>query len=144
MWSPVVRGVRIHAGLDGSNLHIKTDSIVGSGDVSAIWFYEGESNIGGFSIFFSANIITYMMGFCQDKSYHLFDTTLPTEQDKEWVIEKRGLRTIVYCNGRQVLSVTASVETCESTSFEMVMGRDVNQIEISSMWDVASDFIYIG
>ena len=147
MWNPVVREKSIPADLETSYLHLRTTSTAGSGDKTVIWYYNEEERIaGGIGIWFTSSV-KFILGYCQQ--YHTtFPTSLPAEQDKHWVIEKRGYRTVIYCNGRQVLDITASSETCDdpdnTDTWATDWGREVSNIKFPSKYDTASNYYFIG
>ena len=147
MWNPVVRDKSIPADLETSYLHLRTTSTARSGDKTVKWYYDEEGRVaGGIGIWFTSPV-KYGLLSCQ-QYYTIFPTSLPTEQDKHWVIEKRGNRTVIYCNGKQVLDITASSETCDdpdlSDTWDTYWGREVSSIEFSSEYDSATDFFHIG
>ena len=139
----------IPANLETLFLNIRTDSSMGSGEKVVLWFRDEESEIAaGFVILFSSDgTVQYKLLYCQ-KSYTNFKTSLPEEQRKEWIIEKRGFRTKVYCNGKQVLDVTASSETCGNPKYgdnwDTYWGRNASKLTFPSAHDTASDSFYIG
>ena len=146
MWNPVARDKYIPADLETSYLHLKTNSTASSGDKTVIWYYNEEGRVaGGIVIWFTSPVKNALM-YCQQ--YTTFPTSLPSQQDKHWVIEKRGYRTVIYCNGKQVLDITASSETCDDPKRADIWathwGREVSSIEFSYEYDNATDFFYIG
>ena len=147
MWNDVVRGTKIPADLETSLLHFKTDSALGSDDYTVIWYYDVDGLVaGGISIWFSSTV-EYSLPDCQ-QYYTTLPVRPPDEQVKHWVIEKRGLRTKVHCNGKQVLDITASNKTCddpeEADTWATYWERDVSSIYFPSQHDKATDSYYIG
>ena len=147
MWNPVVRDKYIPADLETSYLHLRTNSTAGSGDETLIWYDDKEWRIaGGIDIWFTSPV-KYKLLYCK-QNYTTFPTSLPAEQDKHWVIEKRGNRTVIYCNGKQVLDITASSETCDNPKYadtwDTYWGREVSSIKFHSQYDTASDYYFIG
>jgi hypothetical protein len=147
MWNDVVRGTYIPADLETSLLHFKTDSTLGSGDYTVIWFYDIDGRYAaGIGIEFSSTV-KYVLHYCQ-WPYTTLPVRPPDEQVKHWVIEKRGLRTIVHCNGKQVLDMTASTKTCDDSDYTDTWAtyweREVSSIKFSSKYDTASDSYHIG
>jgi hypothetical protein len=63
------------------------------------------------------------------------------------VIEKRGLRTVVHCNGKQVLDIKASTKTCDNPKYTDTWAtyweREVSSINFPPR-DTASDSYHIG
>ena len=148
MWNPVVRDKYIPADLETSYLHLRTTSTAGSGDKTLIWYYDEEGRrAGGIVISWFTSPVKYGLLNCQ-QYYTTFPTSLPAEQDKHWVIEKRGYSTVIYCNGKQVLDITSSSETCydpdNTETWDTIWGQEVSSIEFSSEYDSATDFFYIG
>ena len=97
-----------------------------------MWYMNGyDLRSGGLSLWFSQTAVKYQLVGCG--SYKDFPTSLPTKQEKEWMIEKRGYQTTVHCNGRMVLNVTASVESCDlpllAEPWTTTWKRDVQEIK---------------
>ena len=146
-WNDVVRDTYIRADLETSLLHIKTDSAVGSGDKTVIWYRDVDGrSAGGIGIWFSSTV-KYGLYNCQ-QYFITLPVRPPDEQVKHWVIEKRGLRTIVHCNGKQVLDITASTKTCDDPDYTDTWAtyweREVSSIKFHSKYDTASDSYYTG
>ena len=141
----MVRDKFIPVDLDTSSLHLTTNSATGSGDKTVIWYYNDEKGLpaGGIIIYFTS-VVKYRLVQCQ-RGPRTFPVRIPSEQDKHWVIEKHGYRTVVLCNSQQVLDITTSPETCDSYSntFATYWGREVTSIKFPSSWDTASDVYYI-
>ena len=145
MWNDVVRGTNIQADLETSLLHLRTDSRVGSGDETVIRYHDVDrQRAGGIAIKFSS-IVEYALVDCQ--LYTTLPVNPPDEQDKHWVIEKRGLRTVIRCNGKQVLDITASNKICDKKKFKKTWAtyweRQVSSIMFLKS-DKASDSYHIG
>ena len=147
MWNPVVRDKYIPADLETSYLHLRTTSTAGSGDKTLIWYYDEEGRVAGGIVIWFTSPVKYMIGYCQ-QYVTTFPTSLPAEQDKHWVIEKRGNRTVIYCNGKQVLDITASSETCDNPyigdTWDTYWGREVSKIKFPSQYDTATISYLIG
>ena len=106
-------GRTYHADQD-SYIFLWTNSTDPSGDKLSMRYMDGYYNrSGGLNLWFNQTAVKYQLVGCG--SYKDFPTGLPTKQEKEWMIEKRGYQTIVHCNGRIVLNVTASVKSCDLT-----------------------------
>ena len=144
----MVRDEHIPLDMETSYLHLRTNSATGSGDKSVVWYYHGEerSIAGGIAIWFTSPI-KYILGWCQEYNTS-FPFSVPAEQDKHWVIEKRGYRTVMLCNGQLVLDITASSETCddlvEADKWATYWGREVTGIRFLSQYDTATDLYYVG
>ena len=148
-WNPVVGDQKLPAELETSYLHVRTDSIVGSSDRTFVVYYdESGRRSGGIGIAFLDTMIKYRLINCQE--YTAFPTSLPEEQDKHWVIKKRGMRTIIFCNDKQVLDIAASSVTCDESEFAehdiwaTRWERKVSAIIFRGVTDTASDAYYLG
>ena len=147
MWNPVVRGNDIPADIETSYLHVITNSTVGSGNKIVVWYHdEDEIRAGGILILFSSPVM-YALVNCQ-RYYSPFQTSPPAEDNKHWVIQKHGYRTVIFCNGELVLNITVSSDTCGNPEYantwEKYWRRDVGGIVIPSKWDTASVSFNIG
>ena len=142
----MVRDKYIPADLETSYLHLRTNSTAGSGDETLIWYDDEEWRIaGGIDIWFTSPV-KYLLVDCQ--YYTSFPLPVPAEQYKHWVIEKRGYRTVILCNGQLVLDIKASSETCDNPKYRDTWatnwGREVTSIKFPSRWDTATNLYYIG
>jgi hypothetical protein len=147
MWNDVVRGTYIPNDLETSLLHFKTDSALGSGDRTLIWYSDVDGRyVGGIGIKFSSTV-EYLLVNCR-QDYTTLPASPPHEQVKHWVIEKRGLRTIVHCNGKQVLDIRPSDKKCDNPKYTdtwaTYWAREVSSIKFHSKYDTASDSYHIG
>ncbi|XP_063674036.1 uncharacterized protein LOC134811208 [Bolinopsis microptera] len=125
-WSSVRFDEPISADLEADYLYLKTGSAVKSGDNTSIWYLDEERNLaGGISILFSSTV-KYKLLNCQ-QNYINFSTSLPAEQDKEWIIKKSGLKIIIYCNRKHVGKFEASPKMCDHV--------DYNGTDVSSNWN---------
>ena len=142
---PVVRDEYIPVDLETSYLHLRTNSATGSGDRTVVWYHSGGTYPGGIDIWFTSPV-KYRLVDCQN--YTSFSLTVPVEQDKHWVVEKRGYRTVILCNGQLVLDIMASSETCDDPEYAdkwaTNWGREVTCIEFPSRWDTATNLYYVG
>ena len=94
---------------------------------------------------FATNGMMYSLYGChEDPDYYPFPTNanLPGTQKKEWIIEKRGYNTKVYCNGKLVLDLTVSSDICDNSNWTY-WGRTVALLKFFST-DTATDSFYIG
>ena len=132
MWNPVIvnSNVLIPADMDTSYLHLRTVNTVGRHDIRMwVFFYDEEgATAGDISIWFSESVSEYQLR-CQSSGTP-FLTSLPAETDKHWVVEKRGYRTIIHCNGKLVVNITATSETCSNINgnWNTIWGREVTEI----------------
>ena len=144
----MVRDQFIPVDLETSYLHLRTNSATGSRDKTVAFYYNDEEELyaGGISIWFTSPV-KYALVDCQ-KYYTAFPFSVPEEQDKHWVIEKRGYRTVMLCNGFLVLDITASFETCDDPKYndtwDTDWGREVTSIEFPSRYDTATDLYHLG
>ena len=143
----MVRDNLIPVDLETSYLHLITNSATGSRDRTVILYRNEEGmKAGGISIWFNSTV-KYVLRNCQ-QYYNEFPLTVPSEQNKHWVIEKRGNRTVVLCNNQLVLDITASSETCDNPyradTWGTHWGREVTNIKFPSESDNATDLYYIG
>ena len=144
----MVNRKHIPADLDTAYLHLRTSFTVASKDTMHIqlrFYDEDGEDAGDIEIRFitkkGRNIyIVYSISPCQ-WFYIPFQTSVPAETDKHWVIEKRGYRTKVYCNGKQVLDITASSDTCGDERWNIEWGREVSTISLSAENLIASYYI---
>ena len=141
----MVRNNDVYVDLETSYLHLRTNSTAGSDEKTLILYSNEEGRMaGGIGIWFTSTIQYSLLG-CGNYTNL---TGLPAEVDRDWVIEKRGYRTIVYCNSEQVVDKTVSSVTCDdpdySDNWNTFWGRDVTKIAFLSEYDTASDSFYIG
>ena len=136
--------------LESSYLYLKTTSAVGSNDVILLLYYDEVGNTaGGFHVVFEDGGTSYGLANCFNNVI-FFSQNLPTEDDKHWVIEKRGHKTVVYCNDVKVGELVASSETCDHPGvtdiWATIWDRKVAKIKFTtySEYDSAVDSFYIG
>ena len=121
----MVRDQLIPVDLETSYLHLVTNSVTGSGDKTAILHYsEEELEVGGIFIWFTFPI-RYSLPHYQD-DWTTFPFSGPSEQDKHWLIEKRGYRTVFLCNDHLVLDITFSYSSYRADRW----GREVTKVSI--------------
>jgi hypothetical protein len=127
----------INYDLEAHPLQIKTDSVVGSGEVVIVKLYAAAGShgsfIAGIKLLFN-NPPKYYIYYCTS-SYTPFPVTLPVEQDKVWTITETANAMKVKCNGEEVLNYLFS----ESADTRCVTkwSQDVEQIKFPS--NTASD-----
>ena len=136
----MVLGESIPIDLNTSYLHVKTNS-TGGNRISIHYFNEvGVTSCSG-GIAIDISTVESRLLWCQ--SFTPLLRSLPAGEEINWIIEKRGFRNIVYCNGKQVIDVTAGEETCHWGGWGTCW-REHEVIEIAfSEWDTASDLYYI-
>ena len=138
----------IPADVEISHLHLRTNSAEGSNEYVLMAYYdEKRRNAGALVIWFGAPL-EYLLVYCQSQDLmQPFPTSPPVKQDKHWVIEKRGNRTTVYCNGEKVLDIAVSSETCddpeEVDTWATYWGREASQISFIKS-GTAIDSYHIG
>ena len=152
MWIPVREEETkdyVYVYLDTINLHLKTYSKLGSGDVTVIKFEDPEMNrySGGIQIKFSGGGLEYQLTFCSNLT--AFPVSVPTTRDKVWTIQKRGYRIVVFCNGKVVLNITVSSDTCDDPEYSEIWEslywkRQVDKFYFVPKKSKASLFYYIG
>ena len=123
----------IPADMETSYLHVRTVNTVASDDFIEMWvsFYdEEEETAGGIGIWLNESASEYVLN-CQS-SWTPFLTSLPVETEKHWVVEKRGYRTIIHCNGKLVVNITATSKTCSNINgnWNTIWGREVTKINL--------------
>ena len=130
--------IRVPADVETSYLHLRT---VREEKFIRIYFYDKEGDdTGGIEIEFTTPV-KYGLGRCHSE-LTLFPTSLPAEADKHWVVEKRGYRTIMYCNGKQIFNITASSVTCSYNFWKASWGKEVSEIELGfGVYGTASYYI---
>ena len=143
---PVVRDTFIPVDLETSYLHLRTNSATGGGDNSETWYYNDVGlYAGGIDIWFTSTVKFRLLA-CQ--FYKPFPLPVPSEQDKHWVIEKRGYRTVILCNGQLVLDITASSKTCDDPEYADTWathwGRKVTSIKFPPGRDSATKMYFVG
>ena len=144
----MVRDEFIPVDLETTYLHLRTNSATGSGYMTVVGYYNDKEGLyaGGIEILFTYPV-KYILVDCQ-KNYTTFPFSVPAEQYKHWVIEKRGYRTVMLCNGQLVLDITASSETRDDPRFNDTWatewGREVTSIKFPSRIDNATNFHYVG
>jgi hypothetical protein len=92
--------------LENTPLEIKTDSKLGSGDITYVQFRDSQgSNAGGFAIKFDSPP-TNWIEYCNE-GWTNFPTDLPKAKNKVWritITRISGIRLIVHCNEKEVLN----------------------------------------
>ena len=113
-----------------------------------VWYLDQENRYaGGIGLFFAPTSMKYALQNCMQYFIPFpTSTSVPTEQKKIWTIEKDGLRTAVFCNGKMVLDVTVSSAICDDSNFAWRENweRKVSKVRFPSQHDTATDFYSIG
>ena len=125
-WLTVKLEELIDVDLEESSIFLQTNNTVQSGNKLTIWYLtKYGKRSGGISLWFNSNGLKYKLVECG--WYKLFQANLQTREENEWVIEKHGYRTIIHCNGKVVVNVTASKETCDMSPFNTTWPITWNQ-----------------
>jgi len=147
-WEAKVKSQYYNADLDASFLNLRTDSEPKSGKKLGVGYYDLDGGgAGGLFIEFAAEGMMYRQYRCDMYSaYRPFpaNANVPGTQKQEWMIEKRGYNTKVYCNGKLVLDLIVSSDTCpDYSSWEKYWSRTADKFEFFST-DTATTSFYIG
>ena len=140
--TPLFRGHVIHADLETSYLQIVQNSDI---KLKTIFLDDTGRRIGGISLWQSS----YRLLNCMEHAVD-FPTaiTVPETQDRWWVIEKRGLKTVIYLNGRQLVSEMASSELCDHpdhiSTWADDWGKKVSRVMFPWTNGQETDFYRIG
>ena len=122
-------------------LEIKTNSEVGSKDLLRIYYYDSEGGrAGGFKLEFNSDP-QYWIITCS-KSWKSFPTNLPTDKNKVWritVTKTSGIRIMVHCNEKEVLTFLVSSSYCSNHAWNTEWNRVVTKVKFDEE-DTASDF----
>ena len=131
--------------IETAPLEIKTNSLLGSEDEVAVFFYNSRGDFaGGVRISFSFTP-QYLLDKCSHlNQYTNFPSTLPAAVDKVWRIRLSLTKTSVtrlqiHCNDVEVLNVLLSDDTCNDSYWRDYWSRDVEKI-VFSIHDTASDY----
>ena len=144
----MVRDEFIPVDLETTYLHLRTNSATGSGYMTVVGYYNDKEGLyaGGIEILFTYPV-KYILVDCQ-KNYTTFPFSVPAEQYKHWVIEKRGYRTVMLCNSQLVLDIRASSETCNhhdyTDAWATKWGREVSKIKFLSQNETTTISYYTG
>ena len=122
-------------------LYFKTNSELGSGEKTVIWYYLSESmSAGGIGLWFKTSTLRVFYNIHACTSYAALPKQPSEKRDKVWILKKRGYRTELWCNGELLLDFTASSETCEDDEdLETKLAREVEHIRFPLQHDTATD-----
>ena len=143
-WLPIPDEYIPTPDLETSDLHVRTNSHGGSGDIISFFFIdEAGIWVGGISLFFTSPP-QWGLPACSYK----FDipASLPAELDKDWAFAKRGNMVTVYCNGEKVGVLEANSEYCQDREFRDTWDQhwSLKASQLFFLYDSASDAYYIG
>eukprot|EP00116_Pleurobrachia_bachei_P010453 sb/3470715/ len=138
-WTAVNRDVILPWDLEETSLQIKTNSTLGSDDMIWVRMYDKDGGyISIVGVKFSSTM-QYWIHACTSNYTHL-PVQPPEEVDKIWEIEKTDTALIITCNDVEVLDYQFA-NSSDSRCVPKLDGDVVEQIEFSSTYDTASDFI---
>lgn len=132
--------------IENSYIYFTTNSKAGSNNKTVIYFYDNSKvpskEAGSFSIWFLSPHIKYYLMYC--RGWTRFYTTMPTQAEKVWTLEKRGDRIRVFCNSVLVVDITLSDTTCDIPEWRTYWRGRVTGVKFSSRFDDASENYLIG
>ena len=145
-WSTVVYDEIINTILDNSYVFVRTNSTVQSGDKLTLWYLDGAGvRSGGISLWFPDDAVKYKLVECS--YYRVFPNELPSVREKEWMIQKLGYRTLIYCNGQKVVNTTTSEDSCRMPMFRdswsTTWKREVKNIQFPGARNTASENFFM-
>ncbi|KAL5272008.1 hypothetical protein ACHWQZ_G000266 [Mnemiopsis leidyi] len=114
-WETVERGVRVNFNLENIPLEIKTDSLVGSGDVVGLYFFKDQNTPSGAIVLDFRSPPLFNLNGCTSRRRQ-FQAALPSESFKVWKItlsRDSGIRDVmIHCNDVEVVKLSLSNEVC--------------------------------
>ena len=136
-WNAVELNAEIPWDLEGTPLHIKTDSTLGSDEaIVVVMLDKDSSHISGVQLKFSSPM-QYHIYFCVTTWTDL-PVNPPMEVEKIWTITKTEAAFIITCNEVEVVNFLFA-DSSNSNCVPNLGGNTVEQIEFRSD-DTASDF----
>ena len=136
-WTAPEHDVLIPWDLEGTPLHIKTDSTLGSDELVTVMLYDKESNwFSTVDVKFSSSM-QYRIFTCM-ATYIDLPVQPPVEVEKTWKITKTETALTITCNDVEVLNYLFA-DSSNSNCVPKLGGDVVEQIQFSK-WDTASDF----
>ena len=126
--------------MENNHLLIKTDSSLGSNEVSKIFIYDRSSdvNIAAFWIVFGENYHTYHVGKCTESTTTTrFAEAAPSEINKTWKISKWSERLEVFCNDQKMLDY--KFDEGAQSGCASQWGQEAARIKFPTEADTASD-----
>ena len=123
-----------------TQLEIKTDSEIGSGDTVMVFFYTSD-NTGRVYLYFTSTP-QYYIKYCNSKTD--FPADLPADVNKIWrigITRTSGIRLQIHCNDVEVLNILISDTTCSNKNWSWIKywTRVKKKIYFTSE-DTASDY----
>ena len=146
-WTLIEPGLDAPIDFEISYYKLQTEDLVGSDKTAKILYLdEHGENAGGIQFQFG-KIPNYVMEHCSSgfKPFHFHTDSgrRIREGTNKWLIEKRGLRTIVFFDGKQILDMTISSKTCEMP-WEEYWGRKVAKLQFHGSWNDTTNYYMIG
>ena len=136
------REVKFDYDLESMPLEVKTDSVPGSNEEVAVFFYDNQGqDAGGVAVMFSSSL-QYKLVWCIS-SWTDFKAPLPTAQQKVWrltVSESGDQRVILHCNEEEVLNEPISASTCNSNQFSRIWGKDIERLKFYKNDDASDSY----
>ncbi|KAL5257686.1 hypothetical protein ACHWQZ_G012567 [Mnemiopsis leidyi] len=121
-----------------TQLEIKTDSEIGSGDTVMLFFY--TSNSAGRVYLYFTSTPQYYIKYCTSRTD--FPADLPADVNKIWrigITRTLGIRLQIHCNDVEVLNILISDTTCSDGDWTRYWNEDIEKIYFNS-GDTASDY----
>eukprot|EP00116_Pleurobrachia_bachei_P010452 sb/3470714/ len=141
VWTAVERGAIITCDLETTSLHVKTDSILGSGDRLAVNMYNLNEDWRWWRV-----LIYFESQYMYSSWYCMTSTAVLPVQPKEgitsdmiWSFAKSSDTLTVSCDGVELLVYEIDRE-CEAEW----LGDVIERVQFSPSQDTASDFYAIG
>ena len=126
-------------------LEIKTMRTLGSNARVKVRFYTAQDHYAGLFEIHLKSTPQYWLGWCS-RSATDFPTTLPTATEKIWKFsldKSSGIRVKIDCNGKRVLDVLLSDETCANKKWSIFWNRQLEKVQFDLLWhhgDTASEY----
>ena len=140
-WIAVQRDVNIEYDIETTSLEIRTDSVLGSGDLVYVYFKDSQGRWAGAVHVQFTSTPQYHIGWCTN--WVNFQTPLPTATVKVWritVIKSSDIVSVqILCNGEEVVNYVLSDSTCVS-GWTTLWSRDGVQIYFYPGYNTASDY----
>ncbi|KAL5260572.1 hypothetical protein ACHWQZ_G010652 [Mnemiopsis leidyi] len=147
-WRPIDPGAEVAVDFEISYYKLKTRELIGSDETAKIsYLNELGEDAGGIEFRFG-KLPQYAIDHCSDgfKSFNFHsDSDSPIRVRNTvniWLIEKRGFKTIIFLNGRQILDFTVSSTWCVGP-WEAYWGRKASRLQFQGAWNVGSNYYMI-
>ena len=138
-WLPVPRGNMISHDMENFPLYLKTDSVVGSGEIVKVRFFDANEKLAGRVFLFFTSPPKVYLYLCQ---YHTIN--LPSEEPSDKIIKitltkTSSSRLEIYCDDVEVFNILLSDETCGASRWNDFWGRTAKNVVFEEK-DTATDF----